>query len=299
MSAIFLCFLFLTLVSFTAETLSAQTLHVLWPEGAPGAIGQNESDQPSLIAFPTSKLSASHTAVIVCPGGAYGMLSMEKEGVDVAHWLNDLGISAFVLRYRLGPVYHHPIEMKDGQRAIRWVRAHANNFSIEANHVGMIGFSAGGHLTATLATHFDSGNPLSTDSIERMSSRPDFQILIYPVISMDQAFTHRASRINLLGTMPDPVLLSFLSAEKNVTSSSPPAFIVHAKTDPIVSFLNSQAYSQALNQAGVKVEFRAFNHGGHGFGLAPLPSNDAPELSIWPTVCALWLINQGFLKKTQ
>jgi len=299
---------------------SVQTVARLWPEGAPGAIGKTDADQPSLLIFPAPGASAGvgpgagAAAMLVCPGGAYGMLALEKEGMEVAHWLNALGISAFVLRYRLGPVYRHPVEMEDGKRAMRWVRAHAAHYGFDPARVGMMGFSAGGHLTATVATHSDAGDPAARDSIERVSCRPDVQILIYPVITMDPSFTHPASRINLLGRNPNPAYVHFLSAEKHVDAKTPPAFLVHAKTDPIVPFANSVAYQQALLKAGVPVEFRAFDHGTHAFGLARLastesstglsadpsagPDAEAPlpnaEVSAWPEACARWLEKQGW-----
>jgi acetyl esterase/lipase len=235
--------------------------------------------------------------MVICPGGAYGMLALEKEGFQVAEWLNTLGVSAFVLRYRLGPTYHHPIQMEDGKRAMRWVRGHAKKYHLNPKHIGMLGFSAGGHLTATLATHCEEGDhkEVSKDSIDRLSCRPDFQILIYPVISMDSTFTHRASRINLLGRNPTAEEINFLSAEKQVTPKTPPAFIVHAKTDPVVSFQNSQVYFNALRKHAVSVEFKVFERGAHAFGLAKV-SEDAPELSTWPYACGLWLEKQGWLK---
>lgn len=291
---------------------SAQAVERLWPEGAPGAVGKSDADQPSLLVFPADPAStagapgAGTAAMLVCPGGAYGMLALEKEGVEVAHWLNGLGISAFVLRYRLGPVYRHPVEMEDGKRAMRWMRAHADRYHLDPARMGMMGFSAGGHLTATVATHSDGGDPEARDSVERFSCRPDIQILIYPVITMDPAFTHRASRINLLGRNPNPAYVHFLSAEKHVDGKTPPAFLVHAKTDPIVPFANSVAYHQALVKAGVPVEFRAFDQGTHAFGLArtaasgpgagPEAANPDAALSVWPAYCAQWMEARGFLK---
>jgi acetyl esterase/lipase len=222
------------------------------------------------------------------------MLALEKEGLEVAHWLNTLGVTAFVLRYRVGPVYRHPVEMRDGQRAVRWVRAHAALFHIDPGRVGMLGFSAGGHLTATVATHFDAGEPKAADSVDRFSCRPDFQILVYPVISMESTFTHRASRTNLLGREPGPALMHFLSAESQVTARTPPAFIVHAKTDPIVPFANGQAYYRACLKAGVPAEFRIFEQGTHAFGMASDPVD--AQVSAWPADCARWMKAQGWIE---
>lgn len=261
----------------------------LWPQGAPGAKGSAPSDQPALLVFPLGNLpvtspsvadsvSEVHTPVaklhrpgrpgfLICPGGAYGMLAWEKEGVQVARWLNDRGVFAAVLRYRLGPVYRHPAPYLDGQRGMRWLRAHAHEYGLDPHRIGMVGFSAGGHLTATVATHADSGLSAPLDFVDRQSCRPDLQVLIYPVISMDPSLTHAASRINLLGRNPAPEALAFLSAEKNAQAGDPPAFIIHARTDPIVSFANSEAYYNALAHARVPVEFHAYAQGGHAFGL--------------------------------
>lgn len=280
----------------------------LWPDRAPGAVGDASADRPFLTVYlpdsarnvPESSL-AKRTAVIVCPGGAYGMLARAKEGAEPARWLSGLGICAFQLDYRVGPVYHHPVEMGDAARAVRWVRAHADRYHLDPARVGVLGFSAGGHLAATLATRFDPGDPRSADPAERLSDRPDFQILIYPVISMEAPFTHRASRTNLLGRHPDGAVLDSLSAEKHVTARTPPAFIVHAEADPIVAFANSQAYAEALRKAGVPVDFEAYVEGTHAFGLAQERTGEPgqAQLSAWPAHCAAWLRASGFLDPPQ
>jgi acetyl esterase/lipase len=238
--------------------------------------------------------------VIVCPGGAYGILARKREGEEPARWLSGLGVRAFQLEYRLGPAYHHPIEMLDAARAVRWVRAHADAYHLDGR-VGLLGFSAGGHLAATLATRFDAGDSGSSDRVERFSDRPDFQILIYPVISMIAPFTHRASRANLLGRDPAPGLLDFLSAENHVTARTPPAFIVHAETDPVVDFANSRAYAEALRKAGVQVEFLAFVRGTHAFGLARADNGEPgqAQLATWPAHCEKWLRGLGVLDARQ
>lgn len=276
---------------------TGRTCAPLWPQGAPGAKGTAAADIPFLTQYAPDSGAANGAAVVIFPGGAYGMLARRKEGVEPALWLAGMGIRAFVLDYRLGPVYRHPVPMGDAARAVRWVRAHAARFGLDGNRIGVLGFSAGGHLAATLATHFDAGDPRSPDPIERRSDRPDFQILVYPVISMQAPFTHRASRTNLLGRNPDPADLAFLSAERHVTASTPPAFIVHAETDPIVPFANSRAYADALGKAGVSVEFLAFAQGGHAFGLGD-DSNGTRgplRLSTWPARCGEWLAAQGIL----
>ena len=209
----------------TAQSKTAQTI-LLWPQGAPGAQGTADEDKPSLTIYPVSE-NRVPTGVVVCPGGGYAHLSMEHEGSDIAEWLNHLGIPAFVLKYRLGPKYHHPVELGDAQRAIRYVRAHAAEYGINPTHIGIWGFSAGGHLAATAETHFDTGQKSSADPIERQSSRPDFAILSYPVITMRDPYVHRGSRQNLLGPSPSAHLLDLLSNELQVTSETPPTFLFH------------------------------------------------------------------------
>lgn len=265
----------------------------LWPNGSAA----------SLLAFPAASPRKT-SGIVICPGGAYGMLAVEKEGIAIAQWLNTLGISAFVLRYSLGPVYHHPVQMEEGKRAIRWVRSHAAEYHLDPKKIGMMGFSAGAHLTTTITGRLGEertkpkmqapgAETLSLDSIDRFSSRPNFQILIYPVISMEASYTHRASKINLLGQNPSSHLLHALSAEKNITSRTPPTFMVHAKTDPIVPFANSEAYYLACKQAKIPVELLRFESGGHAFGLGSTQVQ-TPELSTWPDSCARWMLRSGW-----
>src|SRR5450631_48103 len=171
---------------------------LLWPNGAPGAQGNEDIDQPSIAPYVVTAGRGTGTAVIVCPGGGYQGLSMDKEGDQIARWLNSLGVSAFVLKYRLGPKYHHPVELGDAQRAIRTVRSKASEYRVLPDRIGIMGFSAGGHLASTAGTHFDAGDAGAADPIDRLSSRPDFLVLCYPVISFG-AFAHQGSRRNLLG----------------------------------------------------------------------------------------------------
>jgi acetyl esterase/lipase len=274
------------------------TVALLWPQGAPGAVGSSDEDKPSLIVFPAPKAKANGAAAVICPGGAYGMLAIEKEGYQVAQWLNSLGVSAFVLQYRLGPAYRHPIEEGDAKRAMRWVRAHAALYHVDARRLGMVGFSAGGHLSATVAVDADSGRAGDADPVERFSCKPAFLVLVYPVITMDPSFTHPASRRNLLGPDPDPKVIDFLSAEKHVTARTPPTFLVHAKTDPIVPFRNSEVFYEALRKAGVPAEFHAYEHGTHAFGLAREGiAPEARDLAGWPASCERWMENQGLFRR--
>lgn len=261
---------------------------VLWPAGAPGAVGKAPADIPTLTPYLAPKDKATGAAIIVCPGGGYGHLA-DHEGGPVAEWLNSVGVTAFVLKYRLGPTYHHPAPLQDAARAIRTVRARAKEWGLDPQRVGILGFSAGGHLAATAGTHFDAGAPDASDAIERVSSRPDLMILIYPVITMRDA-THGGSRKNLLGEQPSPELVKLLSNEEQVTKETPPAFLVHTMTDATVPVENSMMFAAALRKAGVPFEFHLYERGPHGFGLG----TKDPILGSWPGRCADWLRVHGF-----
>jgi len=261
---------------------------LLWPNGAPGAQGNEAIDRPTLTAFlPAS--NPTGTGVVIAPGGGYQNLSMQKEGTDVARWLNAHGVAAFVLKYRLGPKYHHPIELGDAQRAIRTVRARADEYGLKADHIGIWGFSAGGHLAATSGTRFDSGDASSADPIERQESRPDFLILAYPVITLESPTAHAGSRRNLLGDDPDPALVREMSAETQVTARTPPTFLFATTDDGTVPVANSVMFYSALVRAGVPVEMHLFQHGAHGAGLAAAN----PELSGWPDLLIKWMRERG------
>ncbi|HEV8604004.1 MAG TPA: alpha/beta hydrolase [Tepidisphaeraceae bacterium] len=252
----------------------------LWPGAAPGALGDKPEDTPIVQVFlPQQPTGAS---IVVCPGGGYGGLA-NHEGPKVGEWLSSKGITAFVLRYRLGPKYHHPIELGDAQRAIRLVRANAAEWKLDPSHIGILGFSAGGHLASSAATHFDAGSPNSDDPIERASSRPDFQILIYPVITMGPG-GHDGSKKNLLGPNPDPKLVELLSNEKQITKNTPPAFLVHTVEDTAVPVSNSDNYAAALKAAGVSYEYIRPDKGKHGFGMR----------DDWTEPCIVWLKKQKF-----
>jgi acetyl esterase/lipase len=265
---------------------------LLWPGGAPGALGQEDADKPALTVYMPANTAGPMTAVIVAPGGSYRALAMNKEGRLPAAHLNSLGIAAFVLRYRLGPRYHHPIELGDAQRALRLVRSHAAEWHIAPDRIGIMGFSAGGHLASSAATHADAGKADAADPIDRVGSRPDFTVLAYPVISMVEAFTHRGSKENLLGANPDPELARSLSSETQVTASTPPAFLFQTNADTTVPAENAVAYFLALRKAGVAAEMHVFRDGPHGVGLA----QEDPALAEWPRLLANWLRVSGFLK---
>jgi acetyl esterase/lipase len=263
----------------------------LWPDGAPGALGKEDADIPTLAAYPVPEGRGTGTAVIVCPGGGYLHLAMDKEGSEIARWLNSLGVTAFVLKYRLGPQYRHPIELGDAQRAIRTVRAKAMEYRVRPDRIGIMGFSAGGHLASTAGTHFDAGNPSAADPIDRAGSRPDFLVLCYPVISFTTPYTHRGSLRALLGDNPDPKLVESLSNELQVTAQTPPTFLFHTTTDTTVPVENSALFYLALRKAAVPAELHIYERGPHGVGLAQTDE----ALSTWPSRLADWLRVRGLL----
>ena len=263
---------------------------LLWPGGAPGALGNDDADRPALTIYRARQPSGA--SIVVAPGGGYGALASNHEGRQVANLLNAAGVTAFVLKYRLGPKYRHPIELGDAQRAIRLVRARAAEFGIAADRVGMMGFSAGGHLAATAGTHFDAGKPDAADAIERASSRPDFLVLAYPVISFDPAITHAGSVRNLLGEKPDPALIEELSNDLRVTSDTPPTFLFHTNADTGVVAENSVRFYLALRRAKVPAELHIFENGPHGVGLAL----GDPALSAWPALLTTWLRGRGLTR---
>jgi len=264
---------------------------LLWPNGAPGAVGNEDLDKPSLAYYLPDSSKAVGAGVIVCPGGGYAMLAMSYEGVEEAHWLNSLGIAAFVLKYRLGPRYHHPAELHDAQRAIRMVRSEASNLGIQPDRIGIWGFSAGGHLASTAETHFDFGDPGATDPIGRVSSRPDFAILAYPVITLKPPYAHMGSRTMLLGENPDPRLVEFLSNETQVTPLTPPTFLFSTDADTLVPAENAVFFFLALRKAHVPAEIHVFARGAHGAGMG----EKDPSLAVWPNLLANWLRVRGLL----
>jgi acetyl esterase/lipase len=264
----------------------------LWPEGAPGALGAAPEDVPQITPYVPDRPDARGAGVVVCPGGGYRHLSMEKEGSKVAEFLNGLGVAAFVLRYRLGPRYRHPVPLGDARRALRTVRARAAEFGIVRERIGLMGFSAGGHLAATVATHVDRGRLEAADPIERESARPDFAILAYPVITFLDPWLHRGSRDMLLAAdQQHPDVLAALSADRQVTPETPPTFLFHTDADAGVPPENSIHFYLALRRAKVPAELHVYQPGGHGVGLG----GTDPALISWPDRLAGWLRTRDLL----
>jgi acetyl esterase/lipase len=286
----------ISLVSVTAPATARQPDHVvlLWPNGAPGAKGDKPTDKPDISVYLPANSNAVTAGVVICPGGGYGFLAVDHEGVQVAEWLNSLGIAGFVLKYRHNANgYQHPHPLGDAQRAMRIVRANAEKWRVDPKRLGVLGFSAGGHLASTVSTHFDAGNESATDPIDRQSCRPDFAVLCYPVISLTQPCTHQGSKRNLLGANPDPKLVASLSNELQVTPQTPPTFLWHTGDDEGVPVENSILYYQALRKSKVPAELHVYQHGRHGLGLA----KTTPAVSSWPDRCADWLRVRGIISK--
>ncbi|MDA1277115.1 MAG: alpha/beta hydrolase [Verrucomicrobia bacterium] len=274
---------------FASGNLQAQSLEPLpiWPGGAPGALGTEPKDIPTLTLYFPKKEDATGAAIVICPGGGYGGLA-SHEGKDYALWLNEHGIAGFVLKYRLGSGgYRHPRMLEDVSRAVRLVRAKAGGWEIDPHRIGIMGSSAGGHLASTLLTHFDFGKSDSADPIERQSSRPDLGILCYAVITMGE-FTHQGSKRNLLGTDPSPELVELLSNERQVTANTPPTFVWHTFEDTAVPVENSLQFAAALRKAGVSFDLHIYEKGRHGIGLA----NGHP----WTKDCLFWLKQHNFTR---
>jgi len=278
------------LVILYASALTAQdhTPIPLWPDGAPGVRGTADGGIPKVTIY-LPKGRNTGTGVLIFPGGAYAFLAMDHEGRQIAEWLNNLGVAAFVVQYCYAP-YHHPIEIDDAKRAMRYVRSHAVEFNIAPERIGVWGFSAGGHLASTLGTHYDSGNPSSTDPIERVTSRPDFMILAYPVID-PLGGAAKGSFENLLGKDADPALVRELSNDLHVNAQTPPAFLMAAGDDQAVSPECALNFYLALLKSGVPAELHMYESGGHGFGLG----STNPRVSSWSLRLAEWLRDRSLL----
>ncbi|SFL12450.1 Acetyl esterase/lipase [Paenibacillus sp. 1_12] len=259
---------------------------LLWPMGTPNALGKESEDTPTLVPYLVEG-GVPTAAVVVCPGGGYARRA-DHEGEPIALWLNSLGISAFVVHYRVAP-YQHPNPLSDAQRAIRIVRSKAKEWNIDPTRVGILGFSAGGHLASASGTHYDSGRPNAEDPIEREGCRPDLLVLCYPVISFT-SFVHMGSRTNLLGDPADPQLVDLLSSENQVTAQTPPTFLWHTADDAAVPVENSLMFASALSHHKVPFELHVYESGRHGLGLA----EEQVGVRAWTDACAIWLAKQGF-----
>lgn len=245
---------------------------------------------PQIQVFLPAKSSATGQAVIICPGGGYGILAYDWEGTDIAKWLNSHGIAGIVLKYRLPSAVTqtspHLVPMSDGQQAIRLVRHHAEEWNIDPDKIGIMGFSAGGHLASTLGTHFDSGNPGADDPIQHQSSRPDFMILGYPVVSFNKSFTHIGSRNNLLGENPEAKWVSYFSNEEQIRADTPPTFIFHSQDDTGVPVKHSLMFYQGLVEKNIPAEMHLYPLGKHGYALS---INKEGTQKDWPKSCINWL----------
>lgn len=276
-----------------AALCAAEPLKIkLWENGAPNALGNEDKDKPQINVFLPEKDKANGTAVVVCPGGGYQGLAIDHEGWQFADWFNSFGVAAIVLEYRhRGKGYGHPNPLLDVQRAIRTVRFNAEKWGIEPNKIGVIGFSAGGHLASTAGTHFD-GVKEPVDDTDKTSCRPDFMILCYPVILFDSAVTHKGSQVNLIGENAPKELVELYSNEKQVSAQTPPTFIFFTDEDTVVPPENGIEFYLALRKHKIPAEMHIFQKGGHGQGLA----KGKPGNEHWPELCKKWLQNNGFLK---
>jgi acetyl esterase/lipase len=267
---------------------------LLWADGAPGALGQEPQDRPTLTPYWPAEDAATGAALLICPGGGYGHLA-DHEGAGYARFYNQHGITAFVLKYRLGSDgYRHPVMLQDAARGLRLIRSQAVGWGLDPQRIGIIGSSAGGHLASTLLTHFDAGDPEAGDAVERVSSRPDLGLLCYPVISM-ATITHGGSRRNLLGPAPTPELIELLSNERQVTSNTPPCFVWHTVEDPAVKVENSLQFGAALAKAGVPFELHLYERGRHGIGLGQ-SDGASSDTHPWAGESVRWLRLHGFAR---
>ena len=277
-------------------TASAEPIR-LWEGDAPGALGKADQDIPTLTAFLPAAGTASGTAIVICPGGGYvGLASHEGQGY--AEVLAGKGVACFVLKYRLGSKgYRHPVMMHDVQRAIRLVRTNAAKWAVDPARIGVMGSSAGGHLATTSVTHFDSGKADSTDAVDRTSCRPDFGVICYGVISMEDGVTHGGSKNNLLGKDPAADLVELLSNDKQVTKNTPPCFVWTTGEDKAVLPENSFRFVQALRKNGIAFDFHVYEKGPHGIGLSP-GKNGVPagDVHPWGKDLVFWLQQHGWVK---
>ncbi len=261
----------------------------LWSGTSPPD-GTRQQQLPLLTVY-IPAFNPTGTAVVICPGGGYAGLALDWEGTLVAQWFNQHHVAAFVLQYRHGAEHGYPQPIDDGRRAMRWVRAHADAYHLARDHIGIMGFSAGGHVASTVSTHFGPSTALGNDAIAKVSARPDFTILAYPVVTMKKDLTHMGSRENLLGQHPTRAMVELLSNETQVTDQTPSAFIYTTDADTTVPPENSVNYYLALHRHHVPAELHIFREGGHGSGLG----QHDQLLSIWPALLARWMAGMGLM----
>ncbi len=294
---------FIFLFSAVQVSFGQSNVILLWEDKIPNSQPSDEKEErevdgilklrkvqtPTLEVFLPSERNATGKAVVICPGGGYGMLSYDWEGTDIAKWFNTQGVAAFVLKYRLPQsksiIIQHEAPLQDAQRAMRLVRFHAEKWGVDKTKIGVIGFSAGGHLASTLGTQYDKITVKATDEIDKISARPNFMALIYPVISMKYPVTHKGSRNNLLGNNPSEILVNEYSNELQVNNNTPQTFIVHSTDDKAVPVENSLNFYKALKDVGVKAEMHIYPEGGHGYSLAI----NRGYLQSWTNRLADWL----------
>lgn len=280
------------LFAHTAAAFAEPEPILLWPNGAPDAKGDQPGDKPQLFVHPAPKDKAVGAAVVICPGGGYGATMMSYEGHEVAEWFSTFGVTGVVLKYRVGQHGGHPRPLNDVQRAIRYVRANAKKLGVDPDRIGVMGFSAGGHLAASAATLYKDGNKESDDPLGRVSTRPNFAVLAYPVITMTDPHTHAGSRRNLLGEKPDDASVKAMSLETRVTKNTPPVFLFHTTTDNVVPVENSLLFFAACRAAGVPAELHVYRTGPHGVGLFRHEATKA-----WPGQLKDWMKHLGVLEK--
>ena len=288
--------LLLSVAAQAAPTITAQAPQPLWAEGAPPSPAGSEAEEvPTITTYKIEGQEMSGVAMVICPGGGYGGLAMDHEGEQVAQWLGQNGIQPFVLKYRHAPKSKHPAPLNDAQRAIRTVRAQAKEYAIDPAKIGMIGFSAGGHLVASTSTLATEGDATAAELIEQVGGRPNFACLMYPVITMSEDFGHEGSRKNLIGLDAPEDLRVLLSPDKQVSAQTPPSFIVHTSEDTAVPVKNALVYYQALVDAKVPAELHVYEQGRHGLGLGTdkVAGKTPPEVvaafGTWPDHFITWL----------
>ncbi|MFN0196100.1 MAG: alpha/beta hydrolase [Planctomycetaceae bacterium] len=281
----FIALLICTTFSANGADDAERPRFLLWEGKAPLATGDEEKDKPSLTVYLPEMEAGNGCAVVVLPGGGYGGLALGHEGDEIGKWYNSFGVTAFILRYRHAPAYKHPVPLTDAQRAVRWVRTNAEMYHVDPARIGVMGFSAGGHLASTVGTHFDAGDVDAKDPIDRASCRPDFLVLCYPVISLNTEYTHQGSKRNLLGENPPEDLVTSLSNDMQVTKETPPTFLFHTSADTGVPPENSILFYMGLRKAGVPAELHIYEQGKHGVGLA----QKDPILSTWPGRLQDWM----------